>query len=333
MQWLTLKLTTVFSPLLAATGKRGRKAGERLSLADLPAPSPPAGGAGRGARHLGTWNLYRCRYSLLARLPAMASRPAMACESSASVSFLLCFSSGVGVISGEGRRSLLLLLAVSVDVTGGAVIHGGLLVRLDLLYLLACGVELWSSPLLGSLSGWPASSSSTILDFFPAPRRRIQFSRRHLLGETASSSWNKVLQTSLFFVGVYSGAGVGSVSCTGVWFFFLGIASGVFAGFGVAAWCSGKVEAGGRGAESGEPTIDVRSSRISCSFPKLGVRSLISKGEDGWLRFRCVAHDLVKYRRQAPLRKTMNSGGEDLVLIFCYSGAFLQERNVLCSLS
>ena len=63
----------------------------------------------------------------------------MACESSASVSFLMCFSSGggVGVVSGEGRRSLLLLLAVSVDVTGGAVIHGELLVRLDLLYLLA----------------------------------------------------------------------------------------------------------------------------------------------------------------------------------------------------
>ena len=37
------------------------------------------------------------------------------------------------------------------------------------------------------------------------------------LGETASSSWNKVLQTSLSFVSVCSGAGVGSVrSYTGV---------------------------------------------------------------------------------------------------------------------
>ena len=57
----------------------------------------------------------------------------MACESSVSVSFLLCFSSGggggVGIISGEGRRSLLLLLAVSADVAGGEVIHGVLLVR------------------------------------------------------------------------------------------------------------------------------------------------------------------------------------------------------------
>ena len=115
----------------------------------------------------------------------------MACESSASVSFLLCFSSGggggVGIVSGEGRRSLLLLLAVSVDVTGGAVIHGGLLVRLDLLYLLACGVELWSSPLLGSLSGWPASSSSSFLDFFPAWRRRICFLRWPWCGDRRRS--------------------------------------------------------------------------------------------------------------------------------------------------
>ena len=114
---------------------------------------------------------------------------------------------------------------------------------------------------------------------------------------------------------MYSGAGIGSVSCTGVWFFFLGIASGVFAGFGVAAWCSGKVEAGGRGAESGEPATAIRSSRISCSFPKFGVRSLISRGEDGWLRTRSVALDLVKHRRQDLLRKTMNSGGEDFVVI------------------
>jgi len=66
-----------------------------------------------------------------------------------------------------------------------------------------------------------------------------------------SASWNKVLQIYLSFVGVYSGASVGSVSCSGVWFFFLGVASGVlFAGFGVPAWCSGKVEAGGiRGAD------------------------------------------------------------------------------------
>jgi len=65
----------------------------------------------------------------------MASCPALACESSASVSFLRCFSGdgdgGVGVVSGKGRRSLL-LLAVSADVAGGEVIHGVLLVRFDL---------------------------------------------------------------------------------------------------------------------------------------------------------------------------------------------------------
>ena len=37
------------------------------------------------------------------------------------------------------------------------------------------------------------------------------------LGETASSLWNKVLRASLSFVGVCSGAGVGSArSCAGV---------------------------------------------------------------------------------------------------------------------
>ena len=115
-------------------------------------------------------------------------------------------------------------------------------------------------------------------------------------GETASALWNKVLRISLSFVGVYSGAGVGSVSCTGVWFFFLGVAAGVlFAGFGVASWCSGMVEAGGRGAESGEPTTDDLSSRVSCNFPKIGVRSLFSKGEDGRLKIRRVAHQGRSY--------------------------------------
>jgi len=80
-------------------------------------------------------------------------------------------------VSGKGRRILLLLLAVSADVAGGKVIHGVLLVRSDLLYLLACRVELWSFPLLGYLSGWPATSSSSFLDFFPAWRRRICFLR------------------------------------------------------------------------------------------------------------------------------------------------------------
>ena len=106
------------------------------------------------------------------------------------------------------------------------------------------------------------------------------------------------------------------MSCTGVWFFFLGVAAGVlFAGFGVAAWCSGMVEAGGRGAESGESTTAVRSSRISCSFPMFGVHSLISTGEVGWLRIRRVARVQVRHQRLALLGKTMNSGGEDFVVI------------------
>jgi len=81
----------------------------------------------------------------------------------------------------------LLLLAITVDVAGGGVIIGEQGVRLVLLYLLACGVELWSSPLLGSLSGWPASSSSTILDFFPASRRQICFLRWPWCGERRCS--------------------------------------------------------------------------------------------------------------------------------------------------
>ena len=132
----------------------------------------------------------------------------------------------------------------------------------------------------------------------------------------ASALWNKVLQISLSFAGVYSGASVGSVSRTGVWFFFLGVAAGaLFAGVGVAAWCSGMVVAGGRGTESGESTTAVRSSRISCSFPMFGVHSLILTGEVGWLRIRRVARVRVRHRRLALLRKTMNSGGEDFVVI------------------
>jgi len=147
------------------------------------------------------------------------------------------------------------------------------------------------------------------------------------LGETTSASWNKVLQIPLSFVGMYSGAGVGSVSRTGVWFFFLGVAAGaLLAGVGEAAWCSGIVEAGGRGAESGVSTTVVRSSRISCSFPMFGVHSLISTGEVGWLRIRRVARVRVRHRRLALLRKTMNSGGEDFVVIFMLLRDFSARR-------
>ena len=133
------------------------------------------------------------------------------------------------------------------------------------------------------------------------------------LRETALATRNKVLQISSSFVAVYSGGGVGSASCTGVWFFASGV---LLTSVGVTAWCSGKMEVGGRGEESGESTAAVLSSRIPCNYPKFGVHSLISSGEDGWLRIRCVAHDLGRHRRQALLRKTMTSGGEDFVVIF-----------------
>ena len=152
------------------------------------------------------------------------------------------------------------------------------------------------------------------------------------LGETASASWNKVLQIPLSFVGVYSGAGVGSVSRTGVWFFFLGVAAGaLFAGVGVAAWCSGMVVAGGRGTESGESTTAVRSSRIFCSFPMLGVHSPISTGEVGCLRIRRVALVRVRLRRQALLRKTKNSGGGLCCNYYVTQGPFC-KKGMYCAL-
>jgi hypothetical protein len=46
-----------------------------------------------------------------------------------------------------------------------------------------------------------------------------------------------------------------------------------------------------------------------------GVHSLISTGEVGWLRIRRVARVRVRHRRLALLRKTMNIGGEDFVVI------------------
>ena len=83
--------------------------------------------------------------------------------------------------------------------------------------------------------------------------------------------------------------------------------------------CSGRLcERFCESEETGQTILwskTILSSTISCSFPKFGVHSLISTGEDGWLRIRCVAHDRVRHWWQALLRKTMNSGGEDFVVI------------------
>ena len=69
---------------------------------------------------------------------------------------------------------------------------------------------------------------------------------------------------------------------TGVCLFFLGDATAVlFPGLVVATWCSGREDGGGRGVKSGEPTTAGLLPSTSCCLPKLGVRSLISQGEDG----------------------------------------------------
>src|SRR6185369_12331866 len=74
-------------------------------------------------------------------------------------------------------------------------------------------VRFWSSELVPAISRRRAStfvpvSATSLWGLIPDGAR---------LGETVSSLWNKVLQTFLSFVGVCSGAGVGSASsCVGV---------------------------------------------------------------------------------------------------------------------
>ena len=76
---------------------------------------------------------------------------------------------------------------------------------------------------------------------FGGPSVRYVFPDGVWLGETASPLWFSLLQTSPSLAGVYSDAGVGSVSYIGVWFFFLGNAFGVvFPGAGVVDWFSGR---------------------------------------------------------------------------------------------
>ena len=84
--------------------------------------------------------------------------------------------------------------------------------------------------------------------------------------------------------------------------------------------CSGRLcERFCESEETGQTILwskTILSSTISCSFPKFGVRSMISKGEDARLRIRCAAHDLTKLQRRPLLRKTMNCSGEAFVCNF-----------------
>ena len=135
--------------------------------------------------------------------------------------------------------------------------------------------------------------------------------------ESASLSWNKLLRASLFVVVVRSGIAVGSVSwCSGASLVFFGVVFGVASsGFGVVLWCSAKEVAGGRWAESGEPTADTLSPRIFCGFPKLGVRSLFPIGVVGGLNIRCVAPELGWRWRKLVLRRTTSSASGCLLVI------------------
>lgn len=115
----------------------------------------------------------------------------------------------------------------------------------------------------------------------------------------ARHQWNKVLQVFLQLVAIYSGGGGGPVkfellgsvapagasegvgSCTGVWgrhllamssWLWECAASSLSAAV-VQVAAAGQVEARGRTSNK-DPTADDRVSRISCSNPRLGVRSL-----------------------------------------------------------
>jgi len=157
--------------------------------------------------------------------------------------------------------------------------------------------------------------------------------------ESASRSWNKVLRASLFFADVHSGGGVGSMSlglsgsqvsvealsssslCIGV---LLG--RRLLAMFFSLLWrragrcllqpklcaaVAGQVKARGRTSFKG-PTADVHASRMSCSNPMFGVRSLSWWGKVSGLHLRCSVLRMED-RRQCVPRKEMNS--KDLLVI------------------
>lgn len=159
------------------------------------------------------------------------------------------------------------------------------------------------------------------------------------LREPASRSWNKVLRASLFFADVHSGGGVGSMSlglpgsqvsvealsssslCIGVllgrrllaMFFslFWRRAGRCLLLAKLCAAVAGQVKARGRTSFKG-PMADVHASRMSCSNPMFGVRSLSWWGKASGLQLRCSVLRMED-RRQCVPRKEMNS--KDLLVI------------------
>ena len=125
---------------------------------------------------------------------------------------------------------------------------------------------------------------------FGGPSVRYVFPDGVWLGETASSLWNKVLQTSLSFAGICSGAGVGSVSsCTGASVTYW--AELVLFLLCVLVLCSGSPRVvgddSGYRAKSERSTADGLFSRISCSLT-FGVHLSIWVGKFGGLKIPCA---------------------------------------------
>jgi len=92
-----------------------------------------------------------------------------------------------------------------------------------------------------------------------------------------------------------------------------------FGGLGVELRFSGCVDDGGQGAESKDPTTDALFPRISCSFPKLGVRSLIWNGGEGGLKIWGEVPCSGRFWRQLSLGKKINSVRGGLFVIFVTS--------------
>ena len=149
--------------------------------------------------------------------------------------------------------------------------------------------------------------------------------------ELASLLWNKVLQTSLSFAGVCSGAGVGSGSspCTGVhrWplsvvvlvllsLSLLGLLSGTSVLLVRRSAATGHEEA--RGCSSSMvPTADGLLPRISCSL-LFGVRSSFWMAADGgWLLW-CASLRSEDRRLPVSTKKKNSSGWLGFVVILCF---------------
>ena len=86
----------------------------------------------------------------------------------------------------------------------------------------------------------------------------------------------------------------------------------------VGAGAFGSVRASGL-TEPWGPTADILSSRMFCSFPMLGVRSLVRVDLVRGLVLRCAASASVRRRRLYPTWK-MNSRGRGLFVISRFLG-------------